>query len=121
MNTTRQPCKIADDNPAGFANVLAYLTASVAMETQQQSEQSAQKLTIAQAGMPMPSRPATPDPVAQDLRLSLLKDAGRAVQNQLMIGSQPALPPGVSLQAQVAANSEIMNLAAQIERIDAGK
>jgi hypothetical protein len=117
----QENCDIADDNPAGFANVLAYLTASVAMETQQQSEQSAQKLTIAQAGMPMPSRPATPDPVAQDLRLSLLKDAGRAVQNQLMIGSQPALPPGVSLQAQVAANSEIMNLAAQIERIDAGK
>ena len=58
----QENCDIADDNPAGFANVLAYLTAAVAMETQQQSEQSAQKLAIAQAGMPKPSRPRSAGP-----------------------------------------------------------
>ena len=66
----QENCDMADDNPAGFANVLAYLTAAVAMETQQQSEQSAQKLTIAQAGMPKPPQPPAPDPVEQDLRLA---------------------------------------------------
>ena len=58
----QENCDIADDNPAGFANVLAYLTAAVAMETQQQSEQSAQKLTIAQAGMPKASAAACARP-----------------------------------------------------------
>jgi hypothetical protein len=114
-------CDLADDNPPGFANVLAYFTEAVAMETRQAAAQSASKLTVAQAGMPKPPQPAAPDPIEQNLRLALLKDAAAAVQNQLVIGSQPALSQGESLQAQVAANSEIMSLAAQIEKIQASK
>jgi hypothetical protein len=117
----QENCDLPDDNPVGFQNILAYLTAATAMEAQQQSKESAQKLAIAQAGTPKPLQPPAPDPVEKDLRLALLKDAGMAVQNQLAIGSQPALPKGASMQAQVAANSEIMNLAAQIEKIQAGK
>jgi hypothetical protein len=117
----QENCDIADDNPAGFANVLAYLTAAVAMETEQQFAQSAQKLAIAQAGMQKLPQPPAPDPVERGLRLQLMQDAGQAVQGLMTIGGTPPLPQGSSLQPQTAALSEITKLAAQIEKINASK
>ena len=50
----RQYCQensdIPDNNPAGWQNMLAYLTAAVALETQQMAEVVRQKAMVEQAG-----------------------------------------------------------------------
>jgi hypothetical protein len=117
--------EIADDNPQGFANALAYLTALTSMETsfniQQAQQQGATKGAEMQAAAPPPKPPPQLSPQEQSLLDQVRQDGAQAMQNLLDISGQPALPKGSSLQAQVAAGNDLLQLAAKVEQIAADK
>jgi hypothetical protein len=61
----RQYCQensdLPDNNPAGWQNILAYLTAAVALETQHSMQEAQQRVAVEQAGMRQaPPKPAIP-------------------------------------------------------------
>ncbi|HEV2275617.1 MAG TPA: hypothetical protein VGR96_15705 [Acidobacteriaceae bacterium] len=98
----RQYCQensdLPDRNPAGWQNILAYLTAAVAMETQQSLEHAARQSLVNQAGSP--KAPAVPADEVND------------VVNT--IGSLMHLPPEStkgSIAGQVEAANTLIKLA----------
>ncbi len=94
-------------NPEGWANVLAYLTAAVAMQTQWQAAQEQSKAQIARAGMPppppQPEKPQIPPDEMNHVvgRLNALMDLDPA-QTKDTIGGQ------VSAAAQLAKIGEAL-------------
>lgn len=92
---------LAEDNPAGFQNVLAYLTAVVAAQTQAGVEAAQQKATVMQAGAPQPQQkepPIPPDEINEVV----------GTLNNLM-----TLPPQATagnIQGQVAAAGNLIKI-----------
>lgn len=102
----RQYCQenadLKEENPRGWANIMAYLSAAVAMQTQFQAQQEQAKATIAQAGMPPPPQPQQP-PIPPD---EIAKVAGRL--NDLM-DMDPMQTKG-TISGQVGAASQLITL-----------
>lgn len=131
--TVRQYCQehpqIADEQPQGFQNILAYLTALTSMETafkvQEASDGEVVKGKAALAGhlasTPPPQPPPKLSPQDQSMLNAVRADGAEAMQDLLKIAGTPALPKGSSLQAQVAAGNDLLQLAAKVEQIAADK
>jgi hypothetical protein len=103
----RQYCQenadLKQKNPGAWANILAYLSAAVAMQTQFQSEQEQSKAQIAQAGMP-PQPQAPPPPQIPPDEIS--KVVGRL--NDLM-DMDPSQTKGV-IAGQVGAAGQLIKV-----------
>ncbi len=91
--------------PQGWQNMLLYYDAVISMQTQDMAQAAQQQASIARAAAP------PPDPLEQAAKTLLVHDAATAVSAQSKIGQTPPLPKGSSLQAQVAANKEIIEAA----------
>ena len=121
----QENCDIADDNPQGFANILAYYTAAVAMETafnvQQAQNQGAAMGAGQQAAAPPPPPPPQLSPEEQSLLSQVRADGGQAMQALLDIAQKPPLSQGQSLQAQEAAANSLVQIAAKLEQVASDK
>jgi hypothetical protein len=127
--TVRQYCQerpqIADDNPQGFQNILAYLTALTAMETTFNVQQAQQSGTVKgaelQAAAPPPPPPPQLSPGEQDLMSQLRKDAVPVLDDLVKIAGAPVTQQGQSYQGQVAAGSKVLDFVAMAEKLAADK
>jgi hypothetical protein len=103
----RQYCQenadLKQQNPRAWQNILAYLTAAVAMQTQFQAEQEQNKAQIAQAGMPPQPQAPQPPPIPPD---EISKVVGRL--NDLM-DTDPAQTKG-TISGQVSAAAQLINV-----------
>ncbi|MFL6427894.1 MAG: hypothetical protein ACJ71S_06590 [Acidobacteriaceae bacterium] len=99
----QENCDLKQRAPQGWANILAYLTAAIAMQTQFQAEQEQNKAQIAQAGMP-PQPQAPPKPEIPPDEIS--KVVGRL--NDLM-DLDPAQTKGV-IAGQVSAAGQLIKV-----------
>lgn len=121
----QQNADLPDENPGGWQNLLAYYTAAVAAETAQYAQNEVSKGKAALAGhmASLPPPPPKPQlsPADQSMLNMVRSDGAAAMRNLLDIGGQAALPKGSSLQAQVAANNDLLQLAAKVEQIAADK
>lgn len=99
----QENCDLKQRAPQGWANILAYLTAAIAMQTQFQAEQEQSKAQIAQAGMPpKPPAPAQPQIPPDEIN----KVVGRL--NDLM-DMDPAQTKGV-IAGQVSAAGQLIKV-----------
>lgn len=117
--------QIADDKPKGFDNILRYLTVAIAManayNVQDAQSQGSTKGAEMMAAAPPPKPPPQLSPQEQGLLSQVRQDGSEAMAALLDIAKQPALPEGSSLQAQVAAGNDLLQLAAKVEQIAADK
>jgi hypothetical protein len=101
----RQYCQqnsdLPNDNPAGWQNVLAYLTAAVALETQEGIAQAQQQLAVKQAGMPAPGA-KLPIPMEE------LHDVVTTVGNLMHVSPETT---GGNIQGQVQAANTLIKVA----------
>jgi hypothetical protein len=101
----RQYCQensdLPENNPAGWQNVLAYLTAAVALETRQGIEQSQQQLAVKQAAMPQPAA-KPPIPIEE------ISDVVSTVGGLMHLAPSAT---GGSIQGQVQAANTLIKLA----------
>jgi hypothetical protein len=98
----QENCDLKQRAPQGWANILAYLTAAIAMQTQCQAEQEQNKAQIAQAGMPPKPQPPAQPQIPPD---EISKVVGRL--NDLM-DMDPAQTKQ-SIAGQVGAAAQLIN------------
>jgi hypothetical protein len=114
---------LEDEVPDGWANMMAYYTQLVAMQTADLAQQAQQQGTAVGAGKVAATPPPPPPPQLspdQANELAMIRRAsGPAIAQLMQIGAMPALPPGESVQGQVAALTEVANLGAKAEEIAA--
>jgi hypothetical protein len=114
---------LVNSQPAGYQNCLLYLRAIASAMTQQASVDEVGKAKAALAGhlasMPPPAPPKQIPPAEQGLQNALRAAGLTALANQLKIGSQGPLPQGESNQAAEAANADILQLVAAMEKLSA--
>lgn len=101
----RQYCQensdLPENNPAGWQNILAYLTSAVALETRQGIEQAQQQLAVKQASIPQPAaKPPIP--------LEEINDVVSTVGGMMHLS--PSVTGG-SIQGQVQAANTLIKLA----------
>lgn len=105
----QENCDLKKRAPQGWSNILAYLTAAIAMQTQWQAEQEQSKAQIAQAGMPPPPQPPAqpqipPDEVSKVVgRLNDLMDLDPAQTKQSIAGQVSAAAQLINVGKSMAA------------------
>lgn len=114
----QENCDIAKKNPAGWLRIKQYNDLLEDMDMQAAMAEAQRKLKVQQAGAPPPPQLSPQD---QSMLNAVRVDGAEAMADLLNIARQPALPKGSSLQAQVAAGKELVDLAAKVEKIAADK
>jgi hypothetical protein len=93
-------------NPTGWQNMLAYLTAAVALETQQAMEQAERRAMVDQAGAPQ----QTPAP---EIPAHAIDDVAHTVGNLMHL---PPAATGGNIQRQVQAANTLIRLAEAVKK-----
>lgn len=97
---------LAAKNPAGWQNLLAYLTAASALQTQRAMEEAQQQTMVAQAGMPQEAPKPEIPPAAID-------DVAHTVGNLMHL---PPAATGGNIQRQVQAANTLIRLANTVKK-----
>jgi hypothetical protein len=104
-------------NPGGWERTKKYYAAAIAMEVQEGMAEQARQLQVKQAGMP---KPPPPDPMMEQAKALLLRDAADEVQNLQRISHLPPLGKSCSEAAQVSAGGKILDMASKLAQATEG-
>ena len=103
-------CDVKDQNPLGWANVIAFKRLAIDYQAQVASYKEKLKGEIGRAGAPPPKQP---DPTVQQLEAAALQDAMQGMARLNQQGAMPPLGPSGSIAAQVSANKELVDKVAK--------
>ena len=98
-------------NPGGWERTKAYYQMAVELEAQTAAEEAQRQMKVKAAGAPPP---APPDPMMEQAKALLLRDATDEVQNLQRISHLPPLGQNGSEAAQVSAGGRILDLASKL-------
>jgi hypothetical protein len=102
----RENSDVKDDNPLGWANVIAYKRLALDYQSQVSGTMAKLKMESQQQGVP---KPDPPSPQVQQIEAMALQDSIGAIKRLVEQGSMAPLGPSASIQAQVQANKEIVD------------
>ena len=105
-------------NPGGWERTEAYYDMAIEMEAGVAAEEAQRGMKVKAAGMPPP---APPDPMMEQAKGLLLKDAADEVENLQRISHLPPLGQNGSEAAQVSAGGKILDMASKLAKIEGEK
>ena len=103
-------------NPGGWERTKAYYQMAVELEAQTAAEEAQRQMKVKAAGAPPP---APPDPMMEQAKALLLRDAADEVQNLQRISHLPPLGQNGSEAAQVSAGGRILDMASKLAAAEA--
>lgn len=98
-------------NPYAWQLLDTYYDLLISMDVNQQQQEGARKLSIAQAGMPTPPQPPPPDPTIVDAKHELISKAKEMVDRLDDIAKMPPQGQNGNLAPQVTAANSILTAA----------
>jgi hypothetical protein len=102
-------CDVKQQNPMGWANVIAFKRLALDYQSQVAGYMAKLKMQAQKEGQP----PPTPNPTVQQLEAAALQDAMGALGNLSRQSAMPPLGPSASMAAQVSAGKELVDKVAK--------
>jgi hypothetical protein len=103
-------CDVKQQNPLGWANVIAFKRLAIDYQASVESYKEKLKGEIGRAGAPPPPQP---NPTVQQMEAAALQDAMGALGNLSRQSAMPPLGPSASIAGQVSAGRELVDKVAK--------